>query len=241
MAVSSKDLAFDEKSGCWYRVGSKDLAAVREGGREYAAVPVGPLDIVLDLGAHIGSSVRYFLRAGAVKVIAVEPEPDNYDLLQRNVEGLSVVSYNAAVGPNKGHTVLYRHPTEGSSHQTIRPHAKLQEEQVVVDQLPLGELLEEHRPQVLKCDIEFGEYGLPELLELPSFVRSIGMELHLRFGTIQETGNYRQLGRQLLDSFAKQGFETRSYRERTWFAEFPRDDGTGFKRRAVAAVLALAR
>lgn len=53
---------------------------------------VGPDDVVVDVGAHIG---RYALPAAkkGAKVIAVEPEPSNFLLLQKNVilNGLSNV------------------------------------------------------------------------------------------------------------------------------------------------------
>ena len=46
---------------------------------------VNPGDTVVDVGAHIG---RYTLMAAkfALKVIALEPEPSNYSLLQANIE-----------------------------------------------------------------------------------------------------------------------------------------------------------
>ena len=53
---------------------------------------VRPGDVVVDVGAHIG---RYALRAAAkgAQVIAIEPDPENFRLLRRNVQlnGLSNV------------------------------------------------------------------------------------------------------------------------------------------------------
>jgi hypothetical protein len=44
-----------------------------------------PSDYWLDLGAHIGVFTSMALSAGA-KVVAVEPEPCNFDLLSQNAE-----------------------------------------------------------------------------------------------------------------------------------------------------------
>jgi FkbM family methyltransferase len=41
-------------------------------------------DVVLDCGAHIGAFTRNALKKGALKVIAVEPAPENVECLRRN-------------------------------------------------------------------------------------------------------------------------------------------------------------
>lgn len=41
-------------------------------------------DIVLDCGANVGTFARFALTAGASKVIAIEPAPDNLECLRRN-------------------------------------------------------------------------------------------------------------------------------------------------------------
>lgn len=43
-------------------------------------------DIVLDCGANVGVFARKALKAGAAKVIAIEPSPDNLECLRRNFE-----------------------------------------------------------------------------------------------------------------------------------------------------------
>jgi FkbM family methyltransferase len=45
---------------------------------------VRPGDIVLDCGAHVGTFVRAALKAGAAKVVAIEPSPEAIACLRRN-------------------------------------------------------------------------------------------------------------------------------------------------------------
>jgi FkbM family methyltransferase len=45
---------------------------------------VKPGDVVLDCGANIGAYTRVALKAGASKVIAIEPGPENIECLRRN-------------------------------------------------------------------------------------------------------------------------------------------------------------
>lgn len=41
-------------------------------------------DVVLDCGANVGTFARHALAAGAAKIIAIEPAPDNIECLRRN-------------------------------------------------------------------------------------------------------------------------------------------------------------
>ena len=70
---------------------------------------VRPGDIVVDVGAHIG---RYTLRGArqASRVIAVEPDPRNFSVLERNIglNGFSnVVAFNLALSNSKESLPFY--------------------------------------------------------------------------------------------------------------------------------------
>ena len=51
-------------------------------------LPAGPIqagDIVIDAGAHVGESTYAAIRAGAARVVSVEPDADNLAALRRNL------------------------------------------------------------------------------------------------------------------------------------------------------------
>jgi FkbM family methyltransferase len=57
----------------------EELCAIYERGE----VRIRKGDIVLDLGAHVGTFTRFALNRGAARVIAFEPEPSHIDCLRR--------------------------------------------------------------------------------------------------------------------------------------------------------------
>jgi FkbM family methyltransferase len=60
----------------------EELSAIYQRGRAHICEG----DIVLDLGAHVGTFTRFALNRGAAKVIAVEPEPSHIAFLKRTFD-----------------------------------------------------------------------------------------------------------------------------------------------------------
>ncbi len=59
----------------------------------------GQAPLILDAGANIGASVVYFARTfPRAHLVALEPAPDNFALLQANAAGLDVDARCAAIG-----------------------------------------------------------------------------------------------------------------------------------------------
>ena len=84
---------------------------------------VGTDDVVVDVGAHIG---RYALKAAtkASRVIAVEPNPSNFELLARNVRlnGFSnVVLVHKALSSRPGTRVLRLAARENTGTSSVEP------------------------------------------------------------------------------------------------------------------------
>jgi hypothetical protein len=75
-----------DPSGLWTRPGTLDRAIVRDS-EQYLGLDPGPKDVLLDVGANIGAVASLFLARGVRHVVAVEPEPQNFELLLLNTVG----------------------------------------------------------------------------------------------------------------------------------------------------------
>lgn len=80
-----------------------------------------PGDFFVDVGAHIGLYTLYAAHkvGGQGKVIAIEPEPKNFELLLNNIRLSNfpqIEPINAAVGVEEGRGNLYMSPTNSGDH-----------------------------------------------------------------------------------------------------------------------------
>jgi len=167
---------YDGATQMWHRRG--DRLILDEVPDVYGNVPIEKGDVILDLGAHIGTTSRLFLSKGARHSIAVEADPVNVMLLRRNLHGLSATILPAAVGAKAGRMPFYTRADRGFVGSIIPDEGR---KRVIVPVVAFADLLDTYRPSVVKADIEFSEYGLPELRALPDFVRIVAMEVHIRY------------------------------------------------------------
>ena len=124
---------------------------------------------VLDVGAHVGLFSRLALDRGC-RVFSVEPEMNNFERLQENAPGATHI--NKAVTNNK-EAFLSVHPTRGELH-------KLSGTGVPVRTITLDALIEKCGiVDVLKMDIEGGEYNAFYHCHNLHLVNQITMEYHL--------------------------------------------------------------
>lgn len=115
--------------------------------------------VVLDLGSYIGTTVREAFRRGARRVVAVEPDPENFAILLENTRHLRHVNYiPAAVLPtdqcdevdfyqSKDHRYAAGH--------TVR--AKRGYEKITVRAIGINTLIRNYRPDAIKIDVEHVE------------------------------------------------------------------------------------
>ncbi|MCC6619472.1 MAG: FkbM family methyltransferase [Chloroflexi bacterium] len=210
----------DSATGLWFRPTAMDRFIIDEVRAVYAPVPIEPGDVVLDLGAHIGAASRLMLERGAAKVIAVEPDPANLAVLRRNLEGFPAEIIAAVVGPAAGEAQLYSRPDRPFLNTTLGHEPGRTATTVPV--VTLGDLLSAHRPAVIKCDVEFGEYGMPELWQLPDYVRVVAMEIHVRADlvlhrvrpTLEQVLDQRAAATALVNAIEAQGFEAIARKEK---------------------------
>jgi FkbM family methyltransferase len=153
---------------------------------------------VIDVGAHTGSFTKFILERGARKVWAIEPDPKNFEILEKNLSKYvtlgKVVLINKAIGPagelfgplndpgvNTG-GVAYG-PIEGGTIQTM----SLDD---IVDDIP--------GPILLKVDCEGCEYFALTQMQKLRRINSIVGEYHVR-------GEFNELT--LRDHLTSNGFK----------------------------------
>lgn len=182
----------DRITGALYR--PQDKVIVDEVKGVYGTLPIGPDDVMLDLGAHIGLTSLLALRKGARHVVAVEADPTNMALLRKNLRNRRATVLWGAVGASAGQVRFYVRPDRPYLGSLLDDPTR---EPVRVPMFPLSGLLAKYQPTIVKCDIEFGEYALPELRSLPPNVRVLAMEVHIRYAGI--FADRKQTAKQLTD------------------------------------------
>jgi FkbM family methyltransferase len=148
---------------------------------EYRLPPDRPVRTVLDLGANVGVSVRWLTaRHPGARVVAVEPDPRLLPRLRANVDGLpGVTVHAAAVATAPGEATFYSTPEGWSSSLTPVPNGRA----VTVRCVTVKELLTAaglDRVDLVKLDIEGGEWPLLDAGALPEVTSCIVGELHHR-------------------------------------------------------------
>jgi len=119
-------------------------------------------DVVIDLGANIGYYTLIF--AGLVgksgKVIAFEPDTDNFALLKKNIEENkfeNVVLINKAVSDKNGKTKLYLSENNKGDHRIYDSGES--RKSIMVETVCLDEFLKDYKDKInfIKMDIQGAE------------------------------------------------------------------------------------
>ena len=170
-------LAFDKQTGLYYRENTTDLIIIRAMTNSYGSLDYKD-QTVLDIGAHIGAFSRFAIENGAKKVIAIEPQKDNYAMLFKNKITDKMICLNHAVIEDDSKTkTLYvnRKPNKGMN-SLIRVEDYDKE---IVQCINFSELLERYKPTVIKIDIEGYEYNLfDHEKKLPEYIKQLAIEFH---------------------------------------------------------------
>ncbi|MDG7045877.1 MAG: FkbM family methyltransferase [Nitrososphaerota archaeon] len=145
---------------------------------EYYRLKIRPRDTVLDFGANIGDFTIKAAKQlnGTGRVIAVEPNHKNVELLKRNIELNhinNVEIYEYAVTDKNGYSYL-QGDSVGAT--VIEDNSKTK-----VKTITIGDLLSQlNNPTnlVIKMDIEGGEKYAFENTKFINDIREISIELH---------------------------------------------------------------
>jgi FkbM family methyltransferase len=168
---------------------------------EYFGYEVRPGDVVVDIGANIGSFAVYAAAARrAGRVIAFEPHPGNFSLLSRNVEenglGQVVTCVNEAVSGSPGQVLLLEDAGNFGGH-SLAATGLASAETATAFKVRCGTLEETFerfgltRIDYLKIDCEGAEYEILEATPESIFRRigRVSMEYHRRPGRrVEELG-----------------------------------------------------
>lgn len=224
MSTPSDAATWDEKREMWVRPGTMDAQIIDEarGYSRLMKVKRGQVETVCDIGSHIGGVTAKYLSEGALWVVAFEANPDNARLWRRNCERFgerAKLHELAVVGgsePDAGEVDLLVSAGRNSGSHSVVSSDRSRRERVRVRAVGLGAVLTAYSPTLLKVDIEGGEYAMAdELAALPSCVRGVAIEYHLK-----AVPDARDRALAIERSFLAQGFApAREYPsfERSWF------------------------
>jgi len=136
------------------------LRRLRRGDELKASGAAMARPLIIDAGANIGASVCWFaLNFPRVHIVAIEPDPANFELLKRNTEGLDVELHKAAIGARDGRVRLV---DPGQGEWGYRTAAA---DDGTVPLISMARIVAEKRaagytPFICKIDIEGGEAEL---------------------------------------------------------------------------------
>ena len=175
----------------WLRPKSTDLLTFREifFDRDYAFELDDGLRVIVDAGANIGLSAIFFATTFPLaKIIAIEPERENFKLLQRNTESYpQIVAVQAALWCRSGQIHL-TDPGRGEHGFTTRddgPSSQSGQNVGLVPAICIDDLLVTYAVEqidLLKIDIEGSEKEVFETSQgWIDRVSAVIVELHDRF------------------------------------------------------------
>ena len=142
------------------RPGTSDFSCFRQifmDGDYELDLPQRP-DVIVDVGANIGlASIFFAKRYDPSRIIALEPDPSNFEMLQRNTKGITAVTcLNQALWKNTGRLSLEQGVHDKWGVQ-VREDAGGKS---TVQAIDMATLMQQHRLEhidLLKIDIEGAE------------------------------------------------------------------------------------
>ena len=150
---------------------------------------------ILDVGGHIGWFTKFCLDLGADSVVAIEPDPVTAGIYRMNHKGM--LYEGAVVSDGRESLTLqlsHTYPSNNRSDREVRGR-----DGVEVKCYDFQTLINEHKPDIIKVDIEGAEYGLN--WDIPDFVTAIAIEYH------QFDPQMLEQQRKLHSSLLAQGFD----------------------------------
>lgn len=173
----------------FYRAGSGDASIIndvllRTRGEYWVPQEVNP-EVILDIGANIGTATLYFAhRFPDAKIYAFEPVPDNFALLEKNVKGLpNVTVLPIALGSQDGELEIALAYDQNFGSFSFFSDPSLATQKIPVQIRAVAPYFAElgiDRADLIKIDTEGAEYDILTALpvEILGAARWIIGELH---------------------------------------------------------------
>ena len=168
------------------RAGTSDVTAYEQvfASRQYEVRLAAPPRTIVDCGGHIGLTAVYFACAHPrARVIVVEPDPENFELLRRNVAPYPTVTPVHGAVWSKAAMMSVVDPGIGTwGYQTVPADQTAHAGRGEVRARTIPELMEEHgldSIDILKLDIEGAEKQVLETsIEWIDRVGTLMVEVH---------------------------------------------------------------
>src|SRR5574337_288466 len=140
-------------------------------------IPYGPFKVVLDIGAHIGAFTWWAKQhLGIEQIVAVEPDPNNIEVFVKNHPDIKLMV--GAVVSSAQHEARQLPLWLGKTYSACNSLEKYQgRHSIMVPTLDFREVIAEVAPNLIKCDIEGGEYSL-DFTCMPDQVKALCFEFH---------------------------------------------------------------
>jgi FkbM family methyltransferase len=113
-------------------------------------------DVALDIGAHVGTW-SVLVSGRAKKVIAFEPEPENFSFLLQNVKPYpNIEAHNQALWSSSGKATLRVAGANTGSHSLIKDYVQSPSKEIEVELVKLDDVIHE-KVNFIKMDAEGSE------------------------------------------------------------------------------------
>ena len=172
-------ISSNKTKGYWLRDETFDRAMINDSLNNYRSLEKLKGRVVLDIGANCGGFTKMALDAGAKNVIAIEPCPHNFQVLELNAP--NAVTLNAAISEKKESktSFYYSDSKRSSSSSSTMERRNYSGLSIEVESLNINEVLKKYKPEVIKMDIEGKEYDILDAMEsIPEYVLEFALEVH---------------------------------------------------------------
>lgn len=151
-----------------------DEGIVKEQNEWKPLIKHAPFHTALDIGGHIGTFVWWAKKnLGVERVVSIEPTPESCEVYRQNhPDGELIEAACMRTGGDDVPLYLGRTYSACNSLEAWRGRQAIRVKRVI-----FNDVINSVKPDLIKCDIEGGEYTLP-WNSLPACVRAVAMELH---------------------------------------------------------------